>query len=428
MTQEMIGEKQPTVSHWSKDFVEHLRTIHFALMTLSGALVIVLLSTGNADLAKAFAQAAQIERLLSRWKDVQVSAYENATRTAQLQNGGTVNVSSSSAVFEWDAAAKVFVRGTKLVGASLELTPQQFATYEDWKFPESKMAEAPETLGEFRSWWNQLNQGISVVVPNFSSRDLRSCNAKISGRPAELMKCSQTVSQFPSKSRGFRWIVPKPSDQEIYIVWDIGPPLTKESNDVYIEELRTSHELRTVNIGERFLSGFHSDWHSGTFETSFRELSVVSNQLQDLSITAVRERIQEMQSKADERFEAFGLKIPAGQIARWGICLLLAVQFYFWVHLHELTRKLHPEDPGWEVAWIGVYSSKAALIATMSSSTFLPALAAVLLAWRFWSGTAPGSHIFWTALALAALIADCAIALATAFKLLRLRRCVQKRS
>jgi hypothetical protein len=143
--------------------------------------------------------------------------------------------------------------------------------------------------------------------------------------------------------------------------------------------------------------------------------------LQELSITIVRERIQEMQSKAEERFEAFGLRIPAAQVVRWGIALLLAAQLYFWIHLHELARKLRPNDPGWEVAWIGMYSSKGAFIATMISSTFLPALAALMLGWRFWRSTTPGSHGLWTTVLVGALVAAALVALATAFKLFRLR-------
>src|SRR6266478_8964001 len=111
-------------SHWSKDFVEHLRSVHFALTTLSVALVIVLLSTGDAQLDKAFTQAAQIEALLRRWKDVQARAYESATQAARLPIGGTLNVSVSVLLYEFDSSAKVFTTRKGLAGASLQLAPQ----------------------------------------------------------------------------------------------------------------------------------------------------------------------------------------------------------------------------------------------------------------------------------------------------------------
>jgi hypothetical protein len=243
------------VSHWSRDFVEHLRSVHFALTTLSVALVIVLLSTGDAQLDKAFTQAAQIEALLHRWKDVQARAYESATQAARLPIGGTVNVSASLFVFEWDPTTHMFVPGKRLVGASLQVAQQQFTDYEEWKFPGSKMLEPPSTLGEFRSWWNELNRGISVLVPNFAS-DLKSCDAKISNRPRDVVKCSRTASQYTATSRSFRWVIPKSSDQEISLAWDVGPPSTGGAGDPHIVELLTAHELRTVRLVSSSLESF----------------------------------------------------------------------------------------------------------------------------------------------------------------------------
>src|SRR5215469_4918784 len=46
--------QQPTPAHWSKDFVEHLRTVHFALIATALALIVIALTTKpySTDVAK----------------------------------------------------------------------------------------------------------------------------------------------------------------------------------------------------------------------------------------------------------------------------------------------------------------------------------------------------------------------------------------
>jgi hypothetical protein len=385
-------------------------------MTVSVALVIVLLGANDSQLDRAFTQAAQIEGLQRRWSEVQARGYVSAAQAAQVPVGGTVNVSFPSITYKWDSAAKAFMTQGVAVGSSLQITPQQFTSYEDWKFPGTKMAETPGTIGEFRLWWNELNRGITVLVPNLAG-GLKSCEVKVSGESQGALKCSPTASRPVIESKGFRWLLPKTPEQGISITWDFGP-----QSKWKVQEIRTSHELRTVKISEEFLASFYPKWGKGTFDVAFQELAAVSGNLQDLSVSNVREQVHEMQNRAEERFEAFGLKIPTAQVVRWGIALLLAGQLYFWIHLHELTRKIHPEDPGWEVAWIGVYSSKSAFIATLISSTVLPALAALMLGWRFWRSDTSASNWFWTTVLVGALLAAVVAALGAAFELFRLRR------
>jgi hypothetical protein len=86
-----------------------------------------------------------------------------------------------------------------------------------------------------------------------------------------------------------------------------------------------------------------------------------------------------LQAKPDEPVEVFGLKIPSGTISAWGFVLLLAIQSYFWIHLNEFSNRADLTTPGIEVAWIGVYRSRAARLAVMLSACVLPAVALLLL-------------------------------------------------
>ncbi|HEV2731050.1 MAG TPA: hypothetical protein VGV15_13540, partial [Terriglobales bacterium] len=57
-------------------------------------------------------------------------------------------------------------------------------------------------------------------------------------------------------------------------------------------------------------------------------------------------------NESAESFEAFGIKVPSAVVMRFGILLVIAVQVYFLTHLIELSKRLSPTDPGWEVAWV----------------------------------------------------------------------------
>ena len=58
---------QSSPEHWSKDFVEHLRTVHFALVTISVGLIVVLSST-KYDPKVAYVQLEDIISLRNQWR------------------------------------------------------------------------------------------------------------------------------------------------------------------------------------------------------------------------------------------------------------------------------------------------------------------------------------------------------------------------
>jgi hypothetical protein len=50
----------------------------------------------------------------------------------------------------------------------------------------------------------------------------------------------------------------------------------------------------------------------------------------------------------------------APETTLWGTILIVGVQLYLLIHLLELSKKLRATDPGWEVAWIGIYHGRVA--------------------------------------------------------------------
>ncbi len=77
--------------------------------------------------------------------------------------------------------------------------------------------------------------------------------------------------------------------------------------------------------------------------------------------------------------EVFGIPITANAIISFGTVGLVAIQFHFWLYLHEFNRWIGHTSPRRSVAWIGVFNSGIAIFATILSSCALPVFALILL-------------------------------------------------
>jgi hypothetical protein len=120
----------------------------------------------------------------------------------------------------------------------------------------------------------------------------------------------------------------------------------------------------------------------GQFTQNFRDLSIATRDEADLQLETLRDFLHDEAAKGPEVFEAFGMKFPAGQITLWGDVLLLSVQLYFLVYLRQLYGKLKSDDPGWDVPWLGMDSSRLSETILYISLVILPPVAATLLGWQ----------------------------------------------
>jgi hypothetical protein len=75
--------------------------------------------------------------------------------------------------------------------------------------------------------------------------------------------------------------------------------------------------------------------------------------------------------KADS-YTVFGMAFPVEGASWWGIMLVIGIQFYLWINLREVSPRVKHDDPGWEVAWIGVYRSVQARALFIGLTVILP--------------------------------------------------------
>jgi hypothetical protein len=139
----------------------------------------------------------------------------------------------------------------------------------------------------------------------------------------------------------------------------------------------TSYYHTTVD--QEHLVKYFKNWRTGPFDKAFYDLDRASREVGVLKLESIRTLIADEAAKGSQAFEAFGMKFPAGQITLWGIVVLLGVQLYMLVYLKQLSGKLGPSDPGWDVPWIGMDQSHLGRIIVFVTMVLLPFTAMIVL-------------------------------------------------
>lgn len=80
----MLNSQAP--AHWSKDFVEHLRTVHFKLIALCIGLIILASFPGKTEIQIAYEQASQILEVTNTWKDTLFETEATEVINAAIDN------------------------------------------------------------------------------------------------------------------------------------------------------------------------------------------------------------------------------------------------------------------------------------------------------------------------------------------------------
>jgi hypothetical protein len=131
--------------------------------------------------------------------------------------------------------------------------------------------------------------------------------------------------------------------------------------------------------GQAALIRTHPYRKAGLCSESFAELMKAAPN-QDVSFESIAGSFEQEAAKPKfDSFEVFGVKFPVETASRWGIILIVGIQLYLWIHLHELAPRLEAGDPGWDVAWIGVYRFLPARSLFFCSTVVLPILTIGLL-------------------------------------------------
>ena len=408
--------KDPSGPHWSKDYVEHLRTIHFSLIAVSLAALVLASSSNPSEITKAREQINAIGDVARAWNPDWVGqAAEHAideygkgpTHLGSLQKA-IVRESSSTFVPEPKGSNALILTGsTRKVTYSVQFIAPNWivsgpvrtymaASTDYISQTRDSPLSVPEKLDQFRELWNSLNEKHKIRIPVALSRKLytvfpdptRRMSAISDPGTLQWVTLAPNVlsTQFSARLELHslqdhlkELLPPGSNDEDAYVdvdsIGDTTPyePLIPVADYDEID-FRPQEALIQRFAGVKPVGGL--------FEHSFPELNKITKNYQGLQIDKFDPILEAEQNRTGESFEAFGVKFPADATTRWGVLVILAVQIYFWIHLQELARKLQPSDPGWEVAFIGMYPSLPSRIVYSISALALPVCGVVGLGVR----------------------------------------------
>lgn len=367
------------MAHWSKDFVEHLRTIHFALVIVSTGLIILVLSSKPYNPKIAYGEVVEIlglQRVGSpAWLREQREQQKQFVPAQDFVRIKLTHVPSDHVEVRDDKDRPMQVWGT--IYENQKKVDAVFAFPDDDWFQTvgmNRRAGAPEgfphTVSEFRDWWNYLRDPQDQYIDvNF----------------ADDVIAEGTLSGLPEKSN---WVLlhhrenPDPSLKKVQLTKYLGSEksgyvgyLPESNQEVFFYSGTYIHAVGS----QALLKSFFPNVCPGSFDKSFSDLAKATDGFGPLPLEEARKLLSDEAAKGSDIFEAFGMKFPADQITRWGVILLLSVQLYLFAYLRQLTGKLSSTDAGWDVPWIGMDQSLISRVIVLATVELLPCLAVALL-------------------------------------------------
>ena len=367
----MAHPEERNSPHWSADFVEHIRTVHFSLVGVCLALIGVVQFQKPPDVTTAQSQLQEITKAIEAWDSgaIVIDATNRVGVSSFPSMFGPVNGKLENA-FYVDNHICVMLGATAILlpassGADKHLIPQNA-----WA---AELVKKPSSLREFRDFWDQ--KPIVLSFGGINPVGDKILIARRNGRD-EVLKYHLGKIDFSSGSFETPNIsmADKKQEQSIADLLHVSPATFVLSWDVGEDKaLLPAPISQTALDFQPALIRTHPYWKLGAFSDSFSDLDKATAKIQGKSFEAISSELQGEASKPKtDSFEVFGVKFPVEKATRWGILLIVGIQLYLWIHLHELSPKLKEGDAGWDVAWIGVYRSVPARMLFVASTALLP--------------------------------------------------------
>jgi hypothetical protein len=360
----MLGSHGQNSQQWSADFVQHIRTVHFSLVAVCVALIGAVATVKPREINSALSQLVEIRRATDNWETEIRTAFHGGTITNV--DGPRIKVKGRCFVLSRNATFLGESRGFR------------------WNI-EKSLERPPASLPAFCSAWDRLHTLPELFIPEQNQVVKLVMNVDRNGQASTLpytldaTEASAPVSVSPLTDVEQRAI----AAPNVLTLNLLTPDLAKTSYG-YSWEVKGVHLLVPVTGKKRHVQeaiiGIHPAWRRGFCSDSFAELIKEAKDSPDQSLVALASDLKHsaVKEKADS-YSVFGMEFPVEGANWWGIVLVIGIQFYLWINLHEVSPRVKHDDPGWEVAWIGVYRSVQARVLFIVLTVSLPVVTIFVL-------------------------------------------------
>ena len=377
----------------SKDFVEHLRTVHFGLMAVCLALVVVLNSPTSSSILQAEHELESIVKATNTWDtDLLRTSFLSGEHEFRMQN----------------CLHHIFPRlvSVSLPSGTLTLSVR---TFNDWKLvpggeqnPTLFVSDAegfqyfnkPTKLEEFKTIWDKSDFTVLCPVeladsavyysqakpttPIEAKFKIIDSVATTNIKPTRdlVADSSILILQTPTSfQRQYQLGFPKTSTE--YAISHSGSLFFagEINGDILIIPVKfvtkDSFRFRPALVS-KFRDSVLSDVALADvpFDSAFYQLERYTAGFQDLSFEQLSRVLHQTERNSKETFQAFGVTFPIESTTRWGTLIIIAIQFYFLLHFVEYGKSQVAVKR--DVAWIGIYSSVGAQILFCATTLAVP--------------------------------------------------------
>lgn len=138
------------------------------------------------------------------------------------------------------------------------------------------------------------------------------------------------------------------------------------------------------------VASLFDDGLSNRFDSFWPNLVDAARGREDLDFGTLAPQIYSEASKGDEAFETLGIKFPAELVTKYGLVPLVGIQLYLLLYLKRLSGSPAPDDPGWNIPWMGVDQSFLGRAMTFATVYVLPCAASLAIVVRSIKAIRPG--------------------------------------
>jgi hypothetical protein len=389
---------------------EHLRTVHFALLTMCLLLLGTVLQNKPAPLSTAIENLKAMSALRSN--SDKISKELTKTAAAAVESAGA----SGQAL---QLGLPVYLLG---------IWPDGTRTSFELRYPRSWVAQmmggvkysdnnpfeySAATVGEFAVYWNSL-QIVSVLpIPSLTAAEYRLYDNLSPNNDGQIVALETSLPRFQSL------VKTKAKDVQDTDSLYTPTPLTLHWSDYSLQtdmlfgrrKIIISFPLQTLTIDLQpaFMAatGHSQDWKHGDFNRSFGELSYTQASIifpltfSD-ALTYESRKASEEASKEDY-VEIFGAKLPRSSIGNWGTFILLGIQVYMILNLSQLRKEFW--EQGYKASnWIGTYPGIGPAAFVVSTCIVAPVVLVVIFSFLEWKSSEITMRVFYVSATVTSIV------------------------
>jgi len=376
--------------HWSKDYVEHLRTVHFTLIVASVSLIVIVTSGKPYNPSVAVREIKQILQLKRSWSpdwirengDANIikrdlGEYKHELRNQVFVDPSDVFLPDDNFPLSLGAPFHGMLSGNNRGNSKQVL--RFLWPRENWLMWQPHVHEwptkFPNTLEEFSQWWDALSKPHEMYFP-WSVSDIVSVTRSVVGDQSAKLSFDQSLDKYGDQNEMTPQVPlhltldPRGKEEEIGAIF--------EAQDRELSFLFRISDVAHITVTQKTLAR-RFGWQPASFSDSFRDLAQAAKEFHSLDLEEVKQILADDASKGSEVFEAYGIKFPAAELTLAGSLVILFTQIYLLTYLKRLHARIDSDGQAMEIPWIGMDQAVLARFLFFITLVLLPVTATLLL-------------------------------------------------